>query len=183
MRAQAMLGRADVLRQLGKKDQAIEVYRALLAESPKSTESENARVALSELGVEIIQPVKRPTSGLPKKEAPLKEEGGGEKLPEKPELAQVELNASMTPEEKCRAIMSKHLTDRTAAVKALTDLSRDEPRIGCVYWYLGNSYRQIGDDRAALAAYRRFIELEPSSERRNAVEQKIKDLATKLEER
>lgn len=186
IRAQAMLGRADVLRQLGKKEQAIELYRTLLAEAPKSTESENARVALTELGVDATAPIKRPqptNAALTKKEVLPKEEAVAEPEPPPQKPAMREITASMSPEEKCLTVISNYLNDRPGAVKALIELSRDEPRIGCVYWHLGNSYRQMGDDRAALSAYRRFIELDPNSPRKNAVEQKIKDLATKLEER
>lgn len=190
LRAKALLGHADVLRQLGNKEAAIESYRALLADSPRSAESENARVALGELGVEVIQPVKRVQTV--KKVEP-KEEGaepaaGTEpktepKTEKKAELAAVELTPNMAPDEKCRVVMAKHLNDRAGAIKALNDLQKAEPNIGCVYWHLANSYKAVGDDRAALASFRRFLELEPNSPRRGAVEQKIRDLASKLEER
>jgi serine/threonine protein kinase/tetratricopeptide (TPR) repeat protein len=190
LRAKALLGHADVLRQLGNKEGAIESYRSLLADSPRSAESENARVALGELGVEVIQPVKRVQSA-PKKIEPKEETDPSasalpkpeEKVEKKLEPPVVQITPDMTPEQKCRALMTIHLNDRAGAVKALTDLARVEPNIGCVYWHLGNSYKQMGDDRAALVSFRRFLEVEPGTPRRSAVEQKIRDLATKLEER
>ncbi|MCK6550415.1 protein kinase [Myxococcota bacterium] len=180
LRGQAMLGQADALRQQGKKDKAVELYRAVMTELPKSAEADEAKVALGELGVSIepaptrrdVAPTKAPATV---QSAPVKEAT--------PEVAQAEVTAAMSPEEKCRVVAGKHLKAPDEAVRALTILVTDDPRATCAYWYMGVAYSKLGDDRSALGAYRRFLQLSPSTEKRAAVEERIKNLAAKLDER
>src|SRR5207244_2351577 len=110
-----------------------------------------------------------------------------EKKQEKPVIGTVtpdvptEITPDMTSEEKCHVIVGKHISDPRETVRALADLGRQDPKASCVYWYLGNKYMMLGDDRAALASYKRYLELRPDAPKRPAVEQRIKNLAAKLE--
>jgi serine/threonine protein kinase/tetratricopeptide (TPR) repeat protein len=195
IKAQALVGRADALRQLGKKDESIELYRSVLAEVPKTPEADEARIALMELGVgglDVAAPAARGASrsGDKPKRSDAKEPQ--DKKPDKPDKQEkslagtvspdvpTEITADMTSEEKCHVIVRKHISDPRETVRALADLGRQDPKASCVYWYLGNKYMMLGDDRAALESYRRYLELRPDAPKRPAVEERIKNLAAKL---
>jgi serine/threonine protein kinase len=183
LRGQAMLGQADALRQQGKKDRAVELYRSVLAELPRSAEADEAKVALGELGVPSELAV--PKRDVAPTRAPSNAQSAAVKRDEPvvAEVAQTELTSSMAPDEKCRVIAGRHLKAPDEAVKALTVLVTDDPRASCAYWYMGVAYSKLGDERSALGAYRRFLQLSPTTEKRAAVEERIKNLAAKLDER
>jgi tetratricopeptide (TPR) repeat protein len=204
-----MLGRADALQKLGSKDAAIGLYRTVMQEAPKTKEADDAKVALRELGALHEPPKERPAGGAgarssgagagaggaaaAARRSEAKESGGGSAAAGGSAVSKAGggasvgaapvLRADMTPDEKCLAVIEKHINDPRETIKALTRLGQDEPKSSCVYWHLGNSYAKLHDDRAALAAYRRYLELRPDAQNRSAVETRIKNLAAKVEER
>ncbi|MBK8014060.1 MAG: protein kinase [Deltaproteobacteria bacterium] len=89
----------------------------------------------------------------------------------------------MPPEQRCTLIMRRNLGQPKDAIQALGALRRDHPRAPCIFWHLGVQYEKLGDLLAAKAAFRRYLMVEPTSDRRDAVERRIQALDQKLERR
>jgi serine/threonine protein kinase/tetratricopeptide (TPR) repeat protein len=166
LRAKAVLGRADVLRQLGEQEDAVRLYRMVAKGHPDSPEAEQARVALDELG----RPLRRRRPDAPP-------EPGAAPAPPAPAPAPP---TAATPMERCRDTVRAHLSSPREAIRALTALADELPRESCVYWYLGNKHEQVDDYGAAVRAYEKYLALDPKSPRRAAVERKITDLKARL---
>lgn len=184
LRGRAVLGRADALIKLGKRDEAITLYRGVLGELPESEAATEARVALRELGVEADVPRGASARGVQGRRSDSRDRT--------PEIVDLEAPGLASPnrsleglssKEKCEAIASRHLNDPVEAIAALTRLGRDDPGSWCVYWQLGIFHGKRNDDRGALSAYRRYLELRPDAPNRVAVERRVRDLEIKLEGR
>lgn len=184
--AQATLGRADALRQLGKRDVAIGVYRSIIQEAAKTREADAARVALAEIGAPERAVAQRRGD---MKEIPLSEprDGaapGATPAANAPAAAPArrlpEISADMSPDDKCLTLAAKYIRDPKEGVRALRKLSTDDAHATCAYKHLGVFLSRLGDNAAALEAYRTYLELEPRAPNRSAIEDRIKTLEGKL---
>jgi serine/threonine protein kinase len=185
LRGEALLGRADALLKLGNKEEAIGIYRSVLTELPKTQKAEEAKTALLELGVVVDAPPRAPA--VRREPSPRKESRTEEKPREPasgvvPEIA-TDVSPSMSTDEKCLALASKHLTDPSAAVSAFRKLGMEAPRAPCVFRHLAVQYRKLKDDRGELDAFRRYLELKPDAPDKEKVQERIKSLASQLEGR
>ena len=90
---------------------------------------------------------------------------------------------SLAPEERCTRIVRRNLSRPREAIQELGALRRDHPKAPCLFWHLGVQYEKLGDFLAAKAAFRRYLMVEPTSDRREAVERRIQALDQKLERR
>lgn len=165
LRAKALLGRADVLRQLGQQANAIRLYRMVSKGHPTSPQADQAKVALQELG-QPLRRRRRTARTTPGETAPAPE-----------------ARAKGTPAQQCRAVVAEHLSDPRGAIRALETLRGSLPNEPCVSWYLANKYEQLKQARSAVAEYRRYLLLLPNSPRRSAVKGRIRDLQAKLRQR
>ncbi len=164
LRPKALLGRADVLRQLGQQANAVRLYRMVSKGHPKSPQAEQAKVALQELG----QPLRR------------RRRTARSASTETPAAAP---RAVGTPTQQCRAVVTKHLSNPRGAIRALEALRGTLPDESCVSWYLANKYEQLEQAGPAVAEYKRYLKLSPNSARRSAVKRRIRDLQAKLRQR
>lgn len=163
--ARALLGRADVLRADGQKTEALEAYRSVLALALGGPEEGQARVALEELGI-----VSRERRG-----AVAARRGTTRRRSPAPSRPPPRVEAE-DPEDACRALLFRHARDPVAAVAAFELLARQHPKAPCARWNLGVKYERVGRLEAAVAAYRSYLELDPTSGRRAAVERRIQSL-------
>ena len=157
-RARATLGRADLLRQLGRPREAIGLYRVVANTSPHSREGRQARVALEELGL-ITRRRTRPAASNETSTGP---------------------KAARTPTDKCRAITRTTFGRPREAIRRFGALAKEHPDAACIFFSLGLRHEEINDARSALVAYRKFVELAPTSPRRRAVDARIKTLEGKV---
>ena len=172
LHAQALLGYADSLRDNGDESEAIKIYRELRRAHPEAFEADKAKVALAELGA--WRPRRAPPPPTPEKATPQR------LAPVENKRKVIALTQDMSPDDKCVAILRNHLGDSRAAVRALEALESEHPSASCVYWNLGRKYEKLDDLRAALDAYRRFLQLSPKSQKRGAIEDRISKLEAKL---
>lgn len=172
----ALLGLADMLRQLGENREAIRIYQQIVREHGRGLEADQARIALEALGVPVARPAPpRPKVGEEKAagtEAPTPTEAP-------PPATAPRLDPNMSPDEKCATILLQYNRQPEQAVRAFEALESEHPRAECVFWNLGRKHESLGDTQAALGAYRRLLTVAPTSQRRQAVEQKIADLEAK----
>ncbi len=176
LRARARLGLGDVMRAKGDTKSAIVQYRALIKIYGSSEEAQQAKVALSELGVAAEPPRRSRLVAPPPPEprAPPKNEPAKREVIFKPDDA-------MTPDEQCTVLLRRYLQSPAEAVDAFEELRRKHPAAPCVFWNLGRKYEQLGRNRQALAAYKRYIELDPKASQRETIEKKkIPNLEAKL---
>jgi hypothetical protein len=176
LRAKAQLGLADVLRAKGETREAIAHYRSLIRSYASSAEAQQAKIALEQLDVPIAEPQRRSRlqheAPPPPRPAP------------KPEVKKDVLfkpDDDMTADELCEVLKKRHLQNPVDAVDAFEEMRRKHPNAACVFWNLGRKYEMLGKNRQALAAYRRYIELDPQASQRETIERKkIPNLEAKL---
>lgn len=167
----ARLGRADALRGLERLPDALAEYREIVRRHPQSSASIRARDVLRSFGVRIKAPPRRnelptkPPVPLPPKPAP---------------KAPAAAPDDLSPQEACRWVLTRHLTDARAAVSALEDLREAHPTEPCVFWNLGRKYEAVKQYRSALSSYRRFLMLRPDSPKAPAVQRRVTNLQTKI---
>ncbi len=83
-------------------------------------------------------------------------------------------------DDQCRAIIRRYLNDPQGGITQLELLGAKAPNAACVPKQLGTFYRKIGNDRAALGAYRRYLELDPKAPDRASIESRIDSIASRL---
>lgn len=175
--ARALLGRARVLAAQGEHERADKVLRHVIELRPNSPEAHEANSVLQSLPPVRRAPIERPRvdvsrpapSSAPKPEP--KPEPKLEAAAPSPSLPTPGPGAS--DEERCRALVARHLGNAAAGVTAFEDLKKQLPSAPCVYKQLGAFHKQAGHDAAAVVAWRRYLELRPDAPDRKAVEGKI----------
>jgi tetratricopeptide (TPR) repeat protein len=80
------------------------------------------------------------------------------------------------PKASCKEIALRYLNYPMEGVKALENLSRSEPRNACVQKQLGVFYARLNQPGDALAAYERYLKINPRAPDRAAVRRKTKSL-------
>jgi tetratricopeptide (TPR) repeat protein len=176
LRGKARLGLGDVMRAKGDNKEAIAQYRTLIRLYANSTEAAQAKVALAQMNVPLEPPRRSRPPPPPPAAPPVREE---------PPAAKREVlfkpDDSLSPEEQCEVLLTKHLQDPAQAVEAFEEMRSKHPNAPCVFWNLGRKYERLGRNRQALAAYRRYIELDPQASQRETIEKKkIPNLEAKL---
>ncbi len=157
--ARATLGRADVLRALGRRTEAVAAYRTVVSSGPDKVAQE-ARLALSDLGAG--KPELRLSSPPPPRARPVRPA-------QRPERA-------LSPDAACREILFRNAPDPEAALAAFESLAEAHPEASCAFWNLGVKYEKLGERRRAASAYRRYLELVPDSPAGGAVRGRIEKL-------
>lgn len=165
----ARLGRADVLRDLGRKQEAIDGYRALAGSAKGEGIRRNAKAELAKLS-----PPKPPARRRAKPERA--ETAGPEPSAPPPKPSRPALRPGRSPEASCRELLFRHAGDPKAALEGFVALAEAHPEAPCAVWNLGVKHEQVGQPARAAAAYRRYLELDPDSPRRAAVERRIESL-------
>ena len=184
--ARAALGRADLLRQLGRNEEAAALYRVAMKAPSDSRVSRQAQVALEELGVSVRRgPVSRVGRSSPRPARPGPAESERPHAPLRAEEGEArgpvpDKRSPKTPIEKCRAIGRSTFGRPQEAIRRLRSLQREHPNAACIFFALGLRYEEVNDARAALTAYRQFVQLAPSSPRRPAVVGRIDSLERRL---
>ena len=166
LQATATYGKAETLRDLGRVSEALYAYRTLVRDHPKAAVADNARLVLRALEPQPAKFARRPETAaiVAKPDAP----------------AALGPPAQMPPEDACRWILTRYIKDAQAAVSALEGLRSRSPSAPCIYWNLGRKYEALAQHHSALAAYRRFMDLDPTSLKAPAIRQRIIRLESKL---
>lgn len=181
LHAQALLGHGDALNKYGRREEAIEVYKGVRRQHPKSVEAKKAKVALVELGVTLRRRPAPPPSGVAPPPAAPPPAGSVERLqPVEKKRKVVQITSDMSVDSKCLAILQNYINDSRGAVRALEALRSEHPNGACVYWNLGRKYQKTNRLRSAVDAYKRYLRLDPNTPRRPAIEDKIANLEAKL---
>lgn len=171
LRAKALLGRADVLRQLGQQEDAIRLYRMVAKGHADSPQAEQAKVALQELGRPLRR--RRRTTRVVDAPAPPPQKAPAPKR-------RPAIDTSATPQAQCKAIMKQHLSSPRGAILSLQRMKDRLPNEPCVRWHLANKYEQLNQLEQSVREYQRYLKLVPNSPRRAAVQRRVRDLQARL---
>jgi regulator of sirC expression with transglutaminase-like and TPR domain len=83
-------------------------------------------------------------------------------------------------ERECRQLLRDHIDDTDAAIRAFEALRGRRPNAPCAHKQLGIFYKRAGQDRSALDAWRRYLELRPDAPDRSAIQGKVDALEQRL---
>lgn len=159
----ASLGRADVLKALGRTAEASSAYREVRRLDPNGSAGEQARIALREFAPK--RPREPAASASPPRRATA--EPNDDAVPKR---------TGLSPESACRELLFRHAKDPAAAVDAFRALVSRHPDAPCARWNLAVKLEHAGKLRAAARAYRGYLDLVPETPRRAAVEARIEKL-------
>lgn len=204
LQARALVGRAKALSGQGETDRADRLLRRVTELRPDGAEAREARLIL---GLPAAAPAPsavaaRPAStAVPRVSAPpvsaspvsASPSGASSGTPRPSPTARATeapapspTRASEAPitdlsvEDQCKALVGRYLAKADEGVAAFEAMAARAPTAACAHKQLGTFYRKVGNDRAALAAYRRYLELEPGAPDRSSIESRIQGLAAKL---
>ncbi len=169
-----LLGRARTMSKAGVASEARGHYRRILELRSQGRHATIARAALAETQ-EPPPSRAEPRRGARPVRAPPPAAAAAPSPPARAAPARAD-----DVEARCRSLAVEALSDPKAGVAAFERLAREAGGAWCAHKNLAVLYGRIGDDRSALRAFRRYLELRPAAPDRGAVEQRIKTLAAKL---
>lgn len=86
----------------------------------------------------------------------------------------------LSVEEQCTEIVRRNLSNAQAGVEAFEALVARFPSAPCAYKQLGTFYKKLNKDRNAVDAWRRYLELRPDAQDKDAYRSKIDAIVSRM---
>jgi len=192
VQARALVGRARVLAAQGENDRAEKLLRRVVDTRTDGPELREAKALLEASGKDSA-PVRRTAAPRPQPAASASASPAPSSAAPRPTasatppptptptpVANNENIADLSIDEQCRLLIRRHLNDPQAGIAALESLALRAPSAACVHKQLGTFYRRVGNDRSAITAYQRYLQLEPNAPDKASVQSRIDSISARL---
>jgi len=177
-----LIGHARLMRSQGENERAARLLTKAVELRPASAEGKEARAMLEEMGrplpVRRAQPPPAPTASA----APAPRTTAAPEPSEKPRSAPPAAGPieQLPVEEQCTEIVRRNLSNPQAGAEAFEALVARFPTAPCGYKQLGTFYKKLSKDRNAVEAWRRYLQLRPDAQDREAYQSKIDAIVSRI---